>query len=206
VQNLLNSDPVKHFASSDVIDLGTPKRVNNSSILVIMVLAVHEFVSNASSHFEVASMTIRKFLFLYGPKKSTCKRVHGCSGYFHGESTALGGVGLIWIQFSHLCAMSSMSLSSFGHQKYERAMAFMLLIPECTECNSRNNAALNLSGIIILYPHIRQSCSVVLSCLREKYGFRCASLCASVGQLSVLMALITRDKVLSTRVCVFILF
>lgn len=47
------------------------------------------------------------------------------------------------IQFSHLRAMFSMSLSNFGHQKYESAIAFMLLISECTECSSRNNVALN---------------------------------------------------------------
>lgn len=79
-----------------------------------------------------------------------CKRVHGCTGHFYGVSTAFGDAGLTWIQFSHLRAMSSMSLSSFGYQKYERAIAFMLLIPECTECSFRNNATLNLSGIMTL--------------------------------------------------------
>jgi len=90
-------------------------------------------------------------------------RVHTCSGHFHDVSTAFGGAGLTCIQFSHLRAMFSISLLIPGHQKYERAIAFMQLIPACVECNSVNRASLNLLGIITLYPHIKQSCSVEIS-------------------------------------------
>jgi len=91
-QNELNYLPVKHFASSEVMVLGTPNRANSSWILVMNTVAVPALTSNTSNHLEVASTITQNSLFLYGPKKSTCKRVHTCSGHFHGVSTAFGGV------------------------------------------------------------------------------------------------------------------
>jgi len=66
-QNVLNSVRVKHFATSEVMVLGTPKRANSSCILEITTVSVLVLTSNTFSHFEVAPIITKKSLFLYGP-------------------------------------------------------------------------------------------------------------------------------------------
>jgi len=155
--------PHEHFAQYKVIDLGTQIVWTIPEFWSLSWLMYKDFFETYRAILMCVNDDEDIFIFII-TSKSTYNRVHGCFGHLH-EVKIINGLrwcaDFTFMQLSQLRDLLSILLSRIGPQKYEHAIDFMITIPKCTECSSRSNAALNLSGIIIRCFEMRQSCSVV---------------------------------------------
>ena len=77
-----------------------------------------------------------------------------------------------------------MSLSIPGHQKWLRAIAFMLAIPGWSSWSTLRIGGLKVGRMIVCIPYMRQRSSTESSFLRVKYGLSWGSAQKWRGQLS----------------------
>lgn len=106
----------------------------------------------------------------------------GTVGHDHGNSGAAGGAFLVLKHCLQVLAVSSMSLSMFGHHTWLRAVAFMHTTPGCDLCSSLRICSSREGGMTVHRPHIRQPCSMESLFLWKKSDLSLGMVQKWVGQ------------------------
>ena len=148
--NSRNSTLVKDGPVSERIFLGNLWFANAILSFSMVFAEVIDFIICTSIHLECESMITRNMWPRIGPEKSKWTRLHGWVVHSHGWRGASGGTPRTSWQISHDWTNSSIALSIPGHHTYDLAKAFILLVPWCIVCSSRNTFDWHRSGMIIL--------------------------------------------------------